>query len=421
MTDERLDHGLAKDTIPKLAVRALAQDPQLSVTLRLVAGESGLDRPLHHPRVQKNGLALVGHYHGVVPTRVQVLGETELSYIESLTPDARSVAARGFLALGLSCVVVTGGKDPPRSFVAAAEATGTPLFAANARSSRTINALHAVLDDRLAPQTQLHGVLVDVYGVGILLLGKSGIGKSECALELVMRGHRIVADDVVRCDWRPPGLVFGQPAELLRHHLEIRGLGVLDIRDLFGVTAVRERKRLDLVVHLIEWSEREEFDRLGVEEKHHLILDTPILEVRVPVRSGRNMGSIIEMAARNALLRRDGRTPASDFLDRIEGHLAMRPALDASGMRREQEPGDGIGAIARDEGESAPAPATWSTLAPGASGTESSARIPAARAEPPRSVPDGPRTSPSTGALSSSRPPTPVPGPRDPRTKERGE
>jgi HPr kinase/phosphorylase len=226
---------------------------------------------------------------------------------------------------------------------------------------------------------------------------------------------------VVRCDWRPPGLVFGQPAELLRHHLEIRGLGVLDIRDLFGVTAVRERKRLDLVVHLIEWSEREEFDRLGVEEKHHLILDTPILEVRVPVRSGRNMGSIIEMAARNALLRRDGRTPASDFLDRIEGHLAMRPALDASGMRREQEPGDGIGAIARDEGESAPAPATWSTLAPGASGTESSARIPAARAEPPRSVPDGPRTSPSTGALSSSRPPTPVPGPRDPRTKERGE
>ena len=175
-----------------------------------VAGEAGLDRPLCHPRVQKNGLALVGHYHGVVPTRVQVIGETELSYLDSLTPDARSVAARGFLALGLSCVVVTGGKEPPRALVAAAEATSTPLFSTGARSSRTINALHAVLDDRLAPQTQLHGVLVDVYGVGILLLGKSGIGKSECALELVMRGHRLVADDVVRCDWRPPGLVFGQ-------------------------------------------------------------------------------------------------------------------------------------------------------------------------------------------------------------------
>jgi HPr kinase/phosphorylase len=380
MTDERRDHGFPKETIPKLAVRELAQAPQLGVTMRLVAGESGLDRPLHHPRVQKNGLALAGHFHGVVPTRVQVLGETELSYIESLTPDARSVAARGFLALGLSCVVVTGGKDPPRAFVAAAEATGTPLFTANARSSRTINALHAVLDDRLAPHTQLHGVLVDVYGVGILLLGKSGIGKSECALELIMRGHRIVADDVVRCDWRPPGLVFGQPAELLRHHLEIRGLGVLDIRDLFGVTAVRERKRLDLVVHLIEWSDREEFDRLGVEDKHHIILDTPIPEVRVPVRSGRNMGSIIEMAARNALLRRDGRTPASDFLDRIEGHLAMRPALD--GTERD------LGPFGGDDGESARPPATWSTLAPSATGTESSAWIPAARSDPPEG-PDG--------------------------------
>jgi HPr kinase/phosphorylase len=405
MTDERHDHGLPKDAFPKLAVRALAQDPQLGVPLRLVAGESGLDRPLHHPRVQKNGLALVGHYQGVVPTRVQVLGETELSYIESLTPDARSVAARGFLALGLSCVVVTGGKDPPRAFVAAAEATGTPLFSANARSSRTINALHAVLDDRLAPQTQLHGVLVDVYGVGILLLGKSGIGKSECALELVMRGHRLVADDVVRCDWRPPGVVFGQPAELLRHHLEIRGLGVLDIRDLFGVTAVRERKRLDLVVHLVDWNERQEFDRLGVEEEHHTILDTPIPEVSVPVRSGRNMGSIIEMAARNALLRRDGRAPATDFLDRIEGHLALRPAIEPTGP------------IASDEGESAhPPPATWSTLAPSAAGTESSAWIPAARAktdppassdppagEPGRALPPSTLPAPSGGSPSGSR------------------
>jgi HPr kinase/phosphorylase len=382
MTDEHREHGFPKETIPKLTVRDLAGSSQLAVALRLVAGESGLDRPLHHPRVQKNGLALAGHYHGVVPTRVQVLGETELSYIESLTPDARSVAARGYLALGLSCVVVTGGKDPPRAFVAAAEATGTPLFAADARSSRTINALHAVLDDRLAPQTQLHGVLVDVYGVGILLLGKSGIGKSECALELIMRGHRLVADDVVRCDWRPPGLVFGEPAELLRHHLEIRGLGVLDIRDLFGVTAVRERKRVDLVVHLIEWSDRgdrEEFDRLGVEDKHHVILDTQVPEVRVPVRSGRNMGSIIEMAARNALLRRDGRTPASDFLDKIESHLAMRPALEATAL----------GAIPGDDGESARPPATWSTFAPSATGAESSAWIPAVKSDPPESPQGG--------------------------------
>lgn len=367
MTDEGADANAQKEKIPHLSVRELMADPHLGIGLRLVAGEAGLDRPLCHPRVQKNGLALAGHFHGVVPTRVQVLGETELSYLESLTPDARSVAARGFVALGLSCVIVTGGKEPPRALSTAAEATGTPLFSTGARSSRTINALHAVLDNRLAPQTQLHGVLVDVYGVGILLLGKSGIGKSECALALILRGHRIVADDVVRCDWRPPGLIFGQPAELLRHRLEIRGIGVLDIRELFGVTAVRERKRLNLVVHLCEWNEREEFDRLGVEDRHHVILDTPIRELRVPVRSGRDMGSIIEMAARNELLRRNGRHTAREFLDKIEGHLAMRPAV-------EPEPDPYGESSAESRG-----PATWSTLAPNASGTESSAWIPAAR------------------------------------------
>jgi HPr kinase/phosphorylase len=306
-----------------------------------------------------------------VPTRVQVLGETELSYLDSLSHEARSVAARGLFALGLSCVVVTGGHEAPRTLSAAAEATGTPLFVTDARSSRTINALHAVLDDRLAPHTQLHGVLVDVFGVGILLLGKSGIGKSECALELVMRGHRLVADDVVRCEWRPPGTIFGNPAELLRHHIEIRGLGVLDLRELFGITAVRERKRIDLVVRLCEWNDKEEFDRLGVEDRFHSILGTPIQELRVPVRPGRDMGSIIEMAARNQLLRRDGRHTAHEFLEKIESHLVTRPAIEGE---RESVPPS-----ASTPSSPAPAP-SWSTLTPQASGTESSAWIPAVRA-----------------------------------------
>jgi HPr kinase/phosphorylase len=371
MPEESRDAATPNEPVLKLTVRQLAEDPQLGLKLRRIAGEAGLDRPLRHPRVQKNGLALVGHYQGVVPTRVQLLGETELSYIDSLSHDARSVAARGLFSLGLSCVVVTGGREPPRTFVTAAEATGTPLFVADARTSRTINALHSVLDDRLAPQSQLHGVLVDVYGVGILLLGKSGIGKSECALELVMRGHRIVADDVVRCDWRPPGMVFGQPAELLRHHIEIRGLGVLDIRELFGITAVRDRKRLNLVVTLCEWNEKEEFDRLGVEDRHHTILGTRIRELRVPVRPGRDMGSIIEMAARNELMRRDGRHSASEFLERIEGHMAVRPAIEQSS--------ESIASPADPESEEKPQPASWSALMPQARGTESSAWVPAVR------------------------------------------
>jgi HPr kinase/phosphorylase len=372
MPPDTRDAGTGNNSIPHLTVRDMVADPRLSIDLRRIAGEAGLERPLRHPRVQKNGLALAGHYQGVVPTRVQVLGETELSYLDSLSNDARSVAARGFFSLGLSCVVVTGRRDPPRAFVTAAEATSTPLYVSDARSSRTINALHAVLDDRLAPQTQLHGVLVDVYGVGILLLGKSGVGKSECALELVRRGHCLVADDVVRCDWRPPGYVFGQPAELLRHHIEIRGLGVLDIRALFGITAIRDRKRLDLVVQLCEWTDRDEFDRLGVEERHHTILGTPIREHRVPVRPGRDMSSIIEMAARNELLRRDGRHTAQEFLQKLEGQLMEPQALDAEGDALDSP----------SPAESAPGlphKPSWSTLMPQATRTESSAWIPAAR------------------------------------------
>jgi HPr kinase/phosphorylase len=378
-------HDAGGNTPPQaleITVGDLASDPKLTIGMRRVAGEAGLGRPIRHPRVQKSGLALAGHFHGVVPTRVQVLGETEISYLSSLTTDERAVASRGLLSLGLSCVVMTGDHEPARALQSAAEATSTPLFVSDGRSSRTINALHALLDDRLAPQAQLHGVLVDVFGVGILLLGKSGIGKSECALELVMRDHRLVADDVVRCDWRPPGLVFGQAADLLRHHVEIRGLGVLNIKELFGVTSVRERKRIDLVVHLVEWDERDEYDRLGLEDRYHTILGTPIRDLVVPVRPGRDMGSILEMAARNELLRRGGTDTAQEFLNRVESALIARPALEADpeSRRGSTEPRSSGDAQTRIP----PERPTWSSLvsAERVNSTESSAWIPAVRPKP---------------------------------------
>jgi HPr kinase/phosphorylase len=240
-----------------------------------------------------------------------------------LEAEQRGEAARGFFSLGLSCVVLTRRDEAPRAIVQAAEATGTPLLLSEGRSSRTINALHALLDEKLAPSTSLHGVLVDVFGIGLLLLGKSGIGKSECAVELVLRGHRLVADDVVRCEWRPPGMVFGAPADVLRHHVEVRGLGLLNIKDLFGVTAVRERKRIDMIVRLDEWDERKEYDRLGVDDEHYNILGTPIRLVTVPVRPGRDMGAMLEMAARNELLRRAGKHSARELLARLEENVAI--------------------------------------------------------------------------------------------------
>jgi HPr kinase/phosphorylase len=311
---------------PKIVITtgALASDPELGIGLRRVAGERGVGRPIRHPRVQKSGLALAGHSFGVVPARVQILGETEVSYLDSLSGEGRSEAARAFFALGLSCVIVTSNREPPRAFVTAAEATDTPLFVSDARSSQTINAIHAILDDRLAPHSTLHGVLMDVFGVGVLLLGKSGIGKSECALELVLRGHRLVADDVVRCEWRPPGVVFGSAANLLRHHIEARGLGVLNVKELFGVTSVRDRKSIDVVIRLVEWDDAAHYDRLGVEDTFHTILETKVRELTVPVRPGRDMGAILEVAARNELLRRTGSNAAKDFMGRLEHQLLTR-------------------------------------------------------------------------------------------------
>jgi HPr kinase/phosphorylase len=309
--------------IQKLTVRALLDDPALELNVRLVAGAAGLEREINHPRIQKSGLAMVGHVQGLHPNRVQVLGETEMSYVDALTPEGQAEAARHLFGAHLACVLVTRGVDAPRAFRQEAESTGTPLVICTERSSSAITALHTLLDERLAPRTRIHGVLVDVFEVGVLLLGQSGIGKSECGLELVLRGHRLVADDVIECDYRPPGMIFGQSAALLRHHIEVRGLGILNIKDLYGVTAIRERKRIDLIVRLELEKGDGAFDRVGLDDHNSEILGVPIREVSLPVRPGRNMSSIIEIAARNELLRQAGHHSARDFVQRIEAGLGV--------------------------------------------------------------------------------------------------
>ncbi|MDI1484172.1 HPr(Ser) kinase/phosphatase [Polyangium sp. y55x31] len=318
---------------PSMSVRALLADPGLGVGLELVAGEAGLDRIIESARIQKSGLALVGHFHGISASRIQIFGQTELSFLHTLEGEDRAKKLRDLFARDLCCVIVTrasrgeaeapaeGGFPAVPELVAAAEASGTPLLRSAERSSVTITALHALLDDRLAPRVRMHGVLVDVFGVGVLLAGPSAIGKSECALDLVMRGHRLVADDVVECDYRPPGMVFGAAAHLLRYHLEVRGLGILNVKDLFGVTAIRERKRIDVVIKLVEWSKDVEYDRLGLEDRYHTILGVKVRELVIPVRPGRDMSTIIEVAARNELLKNAGHHAAREFFGNLEGAL----------------------------------------------------------------------------------------------------
>lgn len=308
-----------------LSVGVLISDPALGLSLKLLAGAAGLEREIRNRRIQKSGLALAGHLHGIVPTRVQILGETELSYLEGLSEQELQHSAARFFSQSLSCVVVTRDVMPPKAFITAAEAAGSPLLLCPVRSSAAIAAIHNLLDERLAPRTRIHGVLVDVFEVGVLMLGKSGIGKSETALELVMNGHRLVADDVVECDYRPPGMIFAEPAELLRHHIEVRGLGILDIKQLFGVTAIRERKRIDLVVRLELMGDEGTMDRIGAEERSYEILGVPIREIVLPVRPGRITSAIVEIAARSELLRLAGHDSTRAFIARINEQVG-KPA-----------------------------------------------------------------------------------------------
>ena len=311
-----------------ITIRELVETDALGIDLSVAAGGSGMDRLVRSPRIQKSGLALIGHFHGIERGRIQILGMTELSYLRGL-PEVQCQQAVGrFMEHDFCCVIVTqSGETMKRpsaaadALVAYADELEVPLLLSPERSSRTLMALHALLDDRLAPRARVHGVLVDVFEIGLLLLGPSGVGKSEMALELIMRGHRLVADDVVDCHYRPRGMVFGAAADLLRHHLEVRGLGILNINDLFGVTAVRERKRIDVVVQLVARAEEGDPDRLGLEQRHHGILDVDIPELLISVRPGRDMASILEIAARNELLKRAGRDPAREFIGRLEGAL----------------------------------------------------------------------------------------------------
>ena len=304
-----------------ITVAHMLGEPRLSAMMKLVAGNDGVNRVVDHPRVQKPGLALAGHIHGVVPARVQILGETEITYLEGLPPDEQVRRARGLFEIGLSVVIVTRGVEPPAALLQAAQETATPLVVAELRSSRTIQAIHAVLDSLLAPSETRHGVLMDVHGIGTLLLGPSGIGKSECALFLVERGHRLVADDQVILSLLPSEQIVGRAPPLLRNHLELRGIGIINVRDLFGANAVRAEKTVELVVELCPWDFEEPFDRLGLDDSALEILGLSISMLRIPVRPGRNMAVILEVAARNHILKTAGQHGAQKFIQSLMGEV----------------------------------------------------------------------------------------------------
>jgi HPr kinase/phosphorylase len=306
-----------------LRVQTLLDHELAGLQLTLVAGRDGVERELTSPLIQKPGLALTGFTRHLHADRLQVLGLTEIDFLATFD-DPEAVRHAEFLMTQRPvCVVVTRGLPVPNGLVVAAERHGVALLRTELTSSLFIEQITNYLEEVLSPWTSVHGVLIDVLGVGILLLGKSGVGKSEAALDLVLRGHRLVADDVVDVRKKHPNYVYGSGSEIIKHHMEIRGLGILNIKDLFGIASVRDTKRIELVVELTEWREDEEYDRLGVDELSYTIVDVRIPMIRIPVRPGRNMTSIIEVAARNQLLKLRGHHSARDFQDRLHRAISQ--------------------------------------------------------------------------------------------------
>ncbi|HMG57127.1 MAG TPA: HPr(Ser) kinase/phosphatase [Kofleriaceae bacterium] len=307
-----------------ITVGELLERAELEVAA--VAGHPGLSRIVSVPRIQKPGLALTGWPEQLHTNRVLVLGGTEVDYLHDHAP-ARELGITTLLASDPACIVVCRGPTPPRELVAAAEQRGVPVLVSQLATADFISEVTGWMSDRLAPSTDLHGVLMDVLGIGVLLLSKSGIGKSETALDLVVRGHRLVADDVIKV--RRQGVhVVGRGAGIIGHHMEIRGLGIINVKDLFGISAVRDTKKIELVVELREWSEHEEYDRLGFDDRFDRILDVAVPAVQLPVRPGRNLATLIEVAARNQLLKVQGTHSARAFRDQL--HEAMEAQSEAT-------------------------------------------------------------------------------------------
>ncbi len=296
----------------------LEGDLPARLCLTLVAGGGGLEREVTTALVQKPGLLLTGILEELHSDRVQVFGAAEVGYLASLSEDKLKTAVAVLEKPELPAIIVTRALEPPGFLLELCARKNIPLFKSTLTSSVFIERITKFIEGRLAPTTTLHGVLVDLLGVGVLIIGKSGIGKSECALELVSRGYRLVSDDVVIVKRMPPSVLIGTSSDLIRYHMEIRGLGIVNIKDIYGITAIREKKQMDIVVELVKWEQESEYERLGFEDKMYSILGVDLPYLMVPVSPGRSVATIVEVAARNQILKIMGHHSARNLKAHLE-------------------------------------------------------------------------------------------------------
>ncbi|MCH7666815.1 MAG: HPr(Ser) kinase/phosphatase [Acidobacteria bacterium] len=297
-----------------------------------LSGQESLDNAITNARVQKPGLAFAGYYDYIRPGRVQIIGESETRFLETLSAETRLARFEAISAIEVPVFIITKGLEPFPEFLKLCTERRRPVLSSPALSSIVIKKVSNFLEEHLVPSTHIHGVLLDVYGLGVLLIGPSGVGKSECALDLITRGHSLVADDRVTARCYPNGDLMGSSEGPLIHHMELRGLGIVNIQDLFGLAAVRERKSIDLVIELEPWDENRAYDRLGLDETVHHILDVPVPYIKMPVALGRNLSILVEVAARNHVLKLQGHHSAREFAQRLEERLAGEKSKPAAAL-----------------------------------------------------------------------------------------
>jgi len=305
----------------RITIRELLADQGKAAKMRLLAGEKGLDRYIDHPRIQKPSLAFAGYLEHLSDYRLQVIGQTELSYLATRTEAEQKHVVDAVFDLHLAGVIITRQQQPPDIIIEAARRTDTPLLISEYPSSTFMTNMMLFLSHRLAPVVYQHGVYMDIFGLGVLITGASGIGKSEIGLELISRGHRLIADDMVEFSRESLEVVVGRSPDALRYHMEIRGLGILNIRDLYGAAAITDTKRLSLMVELVPWDHVAPEDRVLGEDSEADILEVPMPRIAIPIRSGRSLAVLIEVATRNQLLKQRGIHSSEDFVQALQNRI----------------------------------------------------------------------------------------------------
>ncbi|MCS6808374.1 MAG: HPr(Ser) kinase/phosphatase [Bacteroidota bacterium] len=320
------------DPLP-ITVEDMVQSPMLRLPLECVNPSVPLTRKITDKNIHRPQLALAGYVGLFTYHRVQIFGNTEIFYLESLTPKKRQQAFRTIAQFEIPCIILTNSHTLDDEIVNLATEYQIPLLRTPLETTRVTYILSEFLDTHFAPQVSLHGSFVDVYGVGIMFVGKSGIGKSEIALDLIERGHRLVADDVVILTQKRDDILIGTGTQLVQHFMEVRGLGLIDIRQMFGIRAVRYQKRLEIVVELEHWDETKAYTRTGLDAETVRILDVPISYVRLPILPGKNITVIAEVIALNYLLRAYGYDPAQAFSQRLEDEILRNAKVRNTSVR----------------------------------------------------------------------------------------